>query len=353
VRIGLPAGIQSAVFSLANIVIQSAINSLGTTVMAASSAGISIESVVYNLLNSFSQACTTFVGQNNGARQLARCRSVFKVSLAEGFIADIAVILLVLVFGHQMIALFNGDPEVIELGYTRISIIISSYVFSMLYEVTSGYLRGFGISVVPAIITFCRYLRHPLLLDCLRLPGRSDLPHDHAGLPDQPGGERRLHCSARAFPPSVTHGQEGRCSEGSGIAASNMASCHSKGPGCRMRCSRGLVVDRKCPLALEPGDIGHAVERDEGKKDWRLLHIGLILGVFPVVPVLPELEPAGAAEHHVDDASISCQGKDPLEWPFECREAGDEDTCPGQDLAEIVRAAHEGVEPLVAEAPGV
>lgn len=153
VRIGLPAGIQSAVFSLANIVIQSAINSLGTTVMAASSAGISIESVVYNLLNSFSQACTTFVGQNNGARQLARCRSVFKVSLAEGFIADIAVIVLVLIFGHQMIALFNGDPEVIELGYTRISIIISSYVFSMLYEVTSGYLRGFGISVVPAIIT--------------------------------------------------------------------------------------------------------------------------------------------------------------------------------------------------------
>ena len=67
VKIGLPAGIQSAVFAVANIIIQSAINSLGTEVMAASSAAMSLEYVCYNLLNSFSQACTTFVGQNHGA----------------------------------------------------------------------------------------------------------------------------------------------------------------------------------------------------------------------------------------------------------------------------------------------
>lgn len=153
VHIGLPAGIQSAVFSLANIVIQSAINSLGTTVMAASSASLSIEAVVYNLLNSFSQACTTFVGQNSGARQLDRCRSTFKVSLAEGFAAAAFVIAFSLLFGRQLIALFNSDPEVIEVGYMRVSIVISSYFFSMVYEVISGYLRGFGISVAPAIIT--------------------------------------------------------------------------------------------------------------------------------------------------------------------------------------------------------
>ncbi len=153
IHIGLPAGIQSAVFSLANIVIQSAINSLGTTVMAASSASLSIEAVVYNLLNSFSQACTTFVGQNNGARQLDRCRSTLKVSAAEGFIAAACVIAFSLGFGRQIIALFNSDPEVIEVGYMRVSIVISSYFFSMLYEVVSGYLRGFGISVAPAIIT--------------------------------------------------------------------------------------------------------------------------------------------------------------------------------------------------------
>lgn len=66
-RIGLPAGIQSAVFALANVVIQSAINSLGTVVMAASSAAFNIEVFAYDVLNSFSQACTTFVGQNYGA----------------------------------------------------------------------------------------------------------------------------------------------------------------------------------------------------------------------------------------------------------------------------------------------
>ena len=153
IHIGLPAGIQSAVFSLANIVIQSAINSLGTTVMAASSASLSIEAVVYNLLNSFSQACTTFVGQNNGARQLDRCRSVLKVSFAEASVAAAVVILSSLAFGRQEIALFNSNPKVVEIGYVRVSIVISSYFFSMAYEVISGYLRGFGISVVPAIIT--------------------------------------------------------------------------------------------------------------------------------------------------------------------------------------------------------
>ena len=67
VQIGLPAGIQSAVFAMANIVIQSAINSLGTTVIAASSAAFNLEILAYYVLNSFSQACTTFVGQNYGA----------------------------------------------------------------------------------------------------------------------------------------------------------------------------------------------------------------------------------------------------------------------------------------------
>ena len=74
VQIGLPAGIQSAVFAFANIIVQAAINSLGTVVMAASSAAFNIEIIAYDVLNSFSQACTTFVGQNYGARQLDRCR---------------------------------------------------------------------------------------------------------------------------------------------------------------------------------------------------------------------------------------------------------------------------------------
>lgn len=72
-KIGLPAGIQSAVFAVSNIVIQSAINSLGKVVMAASSAAYNIEIFAYDVMNSFSQACTTFVGQNYGAKQIKRC----------------------------------------------------------------------------------------------------------------------------------------------------------------------------------------------------------------------------------------------------------------------------------------
>ena len=152
-RIGLPAGIQSAVFAVSNIVIQSAINSLGTVVMAASSAAFNIEIFAYDVLNSFSQACTTFVGQNYGAGQLGRCKRTLLLCLIEDLIASAAVIALVLLAGKQLLAVFNNDPEVISIGYTRLLMVFSAYTFSMLYEVMSGYLRGFGISLVPAILT--------------------------------------------------------------------------------------------------------------------------------------------------------------------------------------------------------
>ncbi|WP_456107812.1 MATE family efflux transporter [Ruminococcus sp.] len=153
VQIGLPAGIQSAVFAMANIVIQSAINSLGTTVIAASSAAFNLEILAYYVLNSFSQACTTFVGQNYGAGNMRRCRKVLGLCLAEDAIASAAAIGLILVSGKFLLSIFNRDPEVIQIGYVRLVTIFSAYVFSMLYEVMSGYLRGFGISLVPAILT--------------------------------------------------------------------------------------------------------------------------------------------------------------------------------------------------------
>ena len=152
-QIGFPAGIQSAVFSISNIVIQSAINSLGTVVMAASSAAFNIEVVAYDVLNSFSQACTTFVGQNYGAGKLNRCRKTLTLCLVEDAIASGIAILLVLGSGHFLLSIFNRDPEVISIGYTRLMMVFTAYFFSMLYEVMSGYLRGFGISLVPALLT--------------------------------------------------------------------------------------------------------------------------------------------------------------------------------------------------------
>lgn len=152
-RIGLPAGIQSAVFNIANLVIQSAINSLGTLVIAASSAAFNIEILVYYVFNSFSQACTTFVGQNYGAKQIRRCKKVLLLCVAEGLVTTAAAAILILSSGKFLLSLFNSDPQVIDIGYTRLVIIFSAYIFSLLYEIMSGYLRGFGISFVPALLT--------------------------------------------------------------------------------------------------------------------------------------------------------------------------------------------------------
>lgn len=152
-QIGLPAGIQSAVFAVANIVIQGAINSLGTVVIAASSAAFNIEIIAYNVMNSFSQACTTFVGQNFGANKIDRCKKTLFLCLIEDAIASGTAILIVLITGKFLLSIFNNNPEVIEIGYTRLIIIFIAYIFSMLYEVMSGYLRGFGFSLVPAILT--------------------------------------------------------------------------------------------------------------------------------------------------------------------------------------------------------
>ena len=152
-RIGLPAGVQSAVFAVSNIVIQSAINSLGTVVMAASSAAFNIEVFTYDILNSFSQACTTFVGQNFGAGELRRCKKTLALCLIEGIAALAVAITAILFFGKSLLAIFNNDPEVIATGYIRLMMVMTSHSFSLFYEVMSGYLRGFGISLAPALLT--------------------------------------------------------------------------------------------------------------------------------------------------------------------------------------------------------
>ena len=152
-KIGLPAGIQSAVFALANIVIQAAINSLGTVVIAASSAAYNIEIFAYYVINSFGQACTTFVGQNYGAGKLTRCKRILALSMIEDFAVAGITIAVILLFGRNLLAIFNNDAEVISTGYVRLVMVFTAYIFTMLYEVMSGYMRGFGISLLPAILT--------------------------------------------------------------------------------------------------------------------------------------------------------------------------------------------------------
>ena len=151
--IGLPAGIQSAVFSFANIIIQSAVNSLGTVAMAASSAALNIELLNYFIINAFGQGCTTFVGQNFGAGQLKRCKKTLVISLAEAVAVLAVTMSATLFFGRSLLAIFNSDPAVINMGYDRLVLVLSGYFFSVAYEIMSAYLRGYGISLVPAVLT--------------------------------------------------------------------------------------------------------------------------------------------------------------------------------------------------------
>ena len=121
--------------------------------MAASSAAYNIEIITYDILNSFSQACTTFVGQNVGADDMKRCKKTLFLCLAEGIATLIFAISLILFFGKYLLAFFNRDPEVVETGYIRLMMVMLSHTFSLFYEVMAGYLRGFGISTLPAVLT--------------------------------------------------------------------------------------------------------------------------------------------------------------------------------------------------------
>ena len=121
--------------------------------LAASSAAFNVEILAYDVLNSFSQACTTFVGQNYGAGQIKRCKKTMQLSFLEGAIATFVSVVVLLLSARSLLAIFNSDPEVIAIGYIRLATILPAYVFCLIYEILSGYLRGFGISLAPALLT--------------------------------------------------------------------------------------------------------------------------------------------------------------------------------------------------------
>ncbi|MBP5179719.1 MAG: MATE family efflux transporter [Clostridiales bacterium] len=151
--LGIPAGIQSGIFSVANIIIQAAINSLGGTVMAASSAAYNLEIFVYYILNSFAQTCTTFVGQNYGAGKIDRCRRALLTCILIDYAVTGTVVALILIFGNQILGLFNPDAEVISIGYIRLVYIFMSYIFTLPEAVIASYLNGYGKTLPPAALS--------------------------------------------------------------------------------------------------------------------------------------------------------------------------------------------------------
>ena len=152
-RIGAPAGLQGMVFSLSNLCIQSAINSPGADVIAASAAAFNVEIFAYFVINSFGQAYTTFVGQNRGAGNLERCRQATRISMVQDLVFTAVISGVILLSGHALLRIFNTDPEVVRIGYIRILILISAELVNVVIEILSGAMRGHGQSLIPAIVS--------------------------------------------------------------------------------------------------------------------------------------------------------------------------------------------------------
>ncbi len=152
-KIGLPAGLQGAVFSLSNVVIQSTVNSFGADAIAGATAAANFDFISYCAMNGFAQAAVTFTSQNYGAKRYDRCKKVFRISMGCGVGASVIVVLILSVFRYQVINLFTTDPAVIEYAMIRIS---SAFYFHYLigtYEISGGCLRGMNRSLFPALIS--------------------------------------------------------------------------------------------------------------------------------------------------------------------------------------------------------
>ena len=153
IRIGLPAGIQSSVFSLSNVVIQSSVNSFGSVVIAGNAASSNVGNFVYQAMNTFQQAITCFAGQNIGARKPRRIVSAMKVCMFWAVSFGLVLGLLSCVFGTQLLSLFSADPAVIAAGMERQVIVCAPYFLCGMMDVMTGALRGIGYSLLPMIVS--------------------------------------------------------------------------------------------------------------------------------------------------------------------------------------------------------
>lgn len=153
VQIGLPAGFQGIVFSLSNVVIQSAINSFGAIVVAGNSAASNIEGFVYMGMNAFYQATISFTSQNYGARQYKRINKILLVGELYAIIVGVVFGNLAAFFGEGLLGIYTKSPEAIEAGMIRLGIIATLYALCGMMDVLVGALRGIGYSIMPMIVS--------------------------------------------------------------------------------------------------------------------------------------------------------------------------------------------------------
>lgn len=153
IYIGLPAGMQGAIFSISNVLIQSSINSFGSIAMAGSTASSNIEGFVYNSMNAVYQTSLSFTSQNYGAGKMDRVTKI--LLLCEGFVIVVGLVLGngAYFFGRQLLGIYTSDPQVISYGLIRMAYICVPYCLCGMMDVLVGSMRGMGYSIVPMLVS--------------------------------------------------------------------------------------------------------------------------------------------------------------------------------------------------------
>lgn len=152
-KIGLPAGMQGAIFSVSNVLIQSSVNSFGSIAMAGNAASANIEGFVYNAMNAVYQTNLSFTSQNIGGKKYTRVNKILFTCL--GTVTAVGMILGfgAYAIGEELLRIYSTDPKVIRYGMLRMSIIATTYFTCGWMDTLVGSLRGIGYSVLPMIVS--------------------------------------------------------------------------------------------------------------------------------------------------------------------------------------------------------
>lgn len=153
VKVGLPAGMQGAIFSISNVLIQSSVNSFGSIVMAGNTAAQNIEGFVYISMNAVYQTNLSFTSQNYGGRKYNRIRKICFTCIAVVTVVGLVVGLSAYLAGETLLGIYSSDPEVIHYGLKRLSYIATLYFICGIMDTMVGTIRGLGYSILPMIVS--------------------------------------------------------------------------------------------------------------------------------------------------------------------------------------------------------
>ena len=151
--IGLPAGFQSVMYSISNVIIQASLNQFGTDTVAAWSAYGKLDAIFWMISGAIGISITTFVGQNYGARKYDRVHKSVRICLGIDGIISLILIAFLMLFRVPLFRLFTQDPAVIRIGSDMLALITPCYIFFVFIEVLAGALRGMGDVMIPTLIT--------------------------------------------------------------------------------------------------------------------------------------------------------------------------------------------------------